>query len=242
MKHYKTCITNRINISILIIAVLVNSCTLMNRIFLSKQISSQKGHSKNCRLYTSVDTTALSYFEKLVDIAEIHENDSILSIGAGSGGREFLISLFTNNILFYLEDIDTSCISRKRIDSIYLPHYSQLRGEQITNNFITITGTDTTIFLSNNSVNKVFIHNAYHHFSNDIAIIKECRRVLTQRGKLIIGENVLKRNRKSFRFCDYGGYYKTEDCFIKDIVACGFIYETIYRKGKHSRLFIFIKS
>ncbi|MBN2779081.1 MAG: methyltransferase domain-containing protein [Bacteroidales bacterium] len=220
---------------------LICSCTLMNRVFLAKQISSYQGHSKNCKLYSSKDSTSIKYFEKLVGLCDINTNDSILSIGAGSGGREFLLSLFTDSILFYLQDIDTLCISKMRIDSTYYPHYSKLRGQQITNTFRTISGTKNSVFLPANKVNKVFIYNVYHHFSDDIAMVKECNRVLTEGGKLIIAEHVLKRNKKSYKFCDYGGYYKNESNFVSDIENCNFICDTIIEDGKYWRLFIFSK-
>jgi SAM-dependent methyltransferase len=232
----------RIVLIILSITAFVSSCSLVNRIFLSNKISSFKGHSSYCRVYSSADSSTINYFLEFTNKQFICNGDSVLSIGAGSGGREFLISLFTDNILFYLEDLDTSCITKKRIDSIYLPHYSSLREKSITNNFITISGTDTTVFLKDNSVNKVFIYNVYHHFLNDIAVIKDCKRVLIEGGKLIIGEHVLNRNRKSFMFCDYGGYYKTEENFVKDIENSGFVCDTVIAEGKYWRLFIFSKN
>lgn len=217
------------------------SCSLLNRTLRRKDMSSFKGHSSYCRVYTSKDTAELKYFKRFVRNTHISDYDSILSIGAGSGGREFLISLSTDDIKFYLEDIDTTCISKGKIDSLYLPHYSRLREKPISNTFRTISGTDTTVNLAYNSVNKVLIYNSYHHFTNDIAVIEECRRLLTTNGNLIIAEHVLKRNRKSYKFCDFGGLYKTEEKFIKDIVDNGFYCDRVIREGKYWRIFIFSK-
>lgn len=217
------------------------SCSLLHRTFRRKSLESFKGHSSYCKIYTSKDTKEIESFTDFVKTINVEDYDSILSIGAGSGCREFLISLTTDNIKFYLEDLDTTCISKGKIDSIYLPHYSHIRGKPITNTFITVSGTDTSINLSCNSVNKVLIYNAYHHFTNDIAIVNECNRLLTKDGELIICEHVLSRNRKSYKFCDYGGYYKTEENFIKDIDDTGFLCKRVIRNGKYWRIFIFSK-
>lgn len=222
-------------------AFTISSCHFITRIFYGNRMSEFKGHSKNCQMYDRNDTTSINYFKKLVDITDINDNDTILSIGAGSGKYEFLMSTFTDNIVFYLEDIDTSCISYDRIHHQYIPHYSNIKGSDITCDFITITGTDSSVFISDNSVNKVFIYNAYHHFTNDIAIVQDCHRVLSTGGKLIICEHVLKRNRKSYKFCDYGGMYKTEYHFVNDIVNNGFSCDLIHRSGKWWRIFVFSK-
>jgi SAM-dependent methyltransferase len=231
--------------SLLIVFILIisfSSCTMMNRVFLRNKISSYKGHSQHCRLYTEKDSTDIKYFDGFTEIAGIKDFDTILSIGAGSGGREFLISLYSDNVLFYLQDIDTSCISQQRIFQIYYPHYSKLRGKPITNRFITVQGNDTSTCMLNMLVDKVLIYNVYHHFTDDIAMVNECSRVLRKNGKLIICEHVMNRNKKSYKFCDYGGYYKTEENFINDIENAGFKCEVVIPNGKYWRLFIFKKN
>ncbi len=235
------CMVKKNTFIFIFLILILSSCTLMNRILNRAQISSYKGHSRNCRLFTEKDSVQIKYFREFVQICGIKNNDTILSIGAGSGGYEFLISLYTDNVLFYLEDIDTSCISQERIFQIYYPHYSKLRGKPITNRFVTVQGRDTLTGMDYLSVNKILIYNVFHHFTNDAAMINECNRVLRKNGKLIICEHVLKRNRKSYKFCDYGGYYKTQENFISDIEAAGFTCEKLMADGKYWRLFIFKK-
>jgi ubiquinone/menaquinone biosynthesis C-methylase UbiE len=227
---------------ILFIIIALSSCTLMNRIFLRNKISAYQGHSTHCRLYTENDSTEIKFFDGFVEITGIKNNDTVLSIGAGSGGREFLISLYTDSILFYLEDIDTSCITKSRINNTYIPHYTKLRGKPITNSFITVAGTDKKVEMLDNSVNKILVYNVYHHFSDDMAMVNECNRILRKNGKLIICEHVTKRDKKSYKFCDYGGYYKTQEHFTGDIENSGFTCEYVLANGNHWRLFIFNKN
>ena len=152
-----------------------------------------------------------------------------------------MFSVYTDSIAFYLEDIDTSCITREKIKNKYLPHYSAIKGSNITNSFISAAGTDTSIGVKSNVASKIFILNVYHHFSDDMAMVRECKRILKSGGKLFIDEHVLNRNKDSFKFCDYGGHYKSEKNFVKDIVDVGLKCDTIYRFGKYWRIFVFSK-
>lgn len=219
---------------------LLCSCSLYYRA-IHKSIEGRMGHSSHCLVYSEKDSAIIrDIFNYGIRIG-INENDSALSIGAGSGCREFVLSMFTDYVTFYLEDIDTSCITTKRTIEIYLPHYESLRGKPITNKFITTGGTERTLNIGNSKVNKVIIFNVYHHFTDDMAVMSECYRVLVSGGQMIISEHVLKRNRKSYKFCDYGGTYKSEENFIRDVEAAGFRLDTVIRIGKYYRDFFFSK-
>jgi len=95
--------------------------------------------------------------------------------------------------------------------------------------------------MPDNATNKILIYNSYHHFTNDIEIIKECQRILRKDGKLIICDHVFKRNKHSYKFCDYGGDYKTEENLVNDIEMNGFDCDTVIANGKYWRVFIFCK-
>lgn len=167
--------------------------------------------------------------------------DTIVSIGVGSGWREFLYSLFADDLTFYMEDLDTSCITQLKIKNDYLPHYTAIRNGPITCRFIPVRGTLNSFKTASNMADKVIMMNVYHHFGDDIAMIEESKRVLKSGGKLIIMEHVLSRNRRSHKFCTAGGRYKTENRFRSDIEAKGFSCDTVYRNGKYLRLFVFVK-
>lgn len=225
-----------------ILCLLLSSCNFFIRLrYMNKKID-EKGHT-NCYIFPKQDTSKLKFYKNsYVRTFDLKKNDTVVSIGVGSGWREFLFSIFTDGLTFYMEDIDTSCITKEKIKNIYLPHYSDMRGCKLTNNFIPVVGTDTTVDLKNNSANKVLIVNVYHHFSNDISMVKECKRILKTNGNLMIGEFIMRKNKHSHRFCRVvGGNYKSENNFVKDIVDIGFKCDTIYRQGKHYRIFIFTK-
>ncbi len=220
------------------------SCTsFYRRITSGKTI--RNGHSSICRFYKFEKRLDSLFIEDIIDygkVLDIQKFDSVLSIGAGSGSREYIYAMNLDSITFYLEDLDTSCCSQEKINNTYLPYYAS-QGITFTSVFKTVSGTETTVNLPDESVNKVLIYKVYHHFNKDKEMMSEAYRVLIPSGKLIIGEHVLKGNkkiRKSFRFCGYGGYYKNEFNFVKDIESVGFVCDTIIRSGEW-RDFFFIK-
>lgn len=197
-------------------------------------------------------------------------NDTVLSIGARDGAFEFMSSFFIDSITYYLVDIDSSCLSQYRIDNIYLPAYNKIKSDisyynlykskskirrdttkdylfksklndPINCEYKFILGTATTINIKDKLVNKIYINRTYHHFTNPEEMISECKRILVDNGTLIIGEYVTSWNRKTYKHCSQGGYYKTEKNFIENIESQGFIIDTVYRDKDKWREFVFIK-
>jgi len=228
---------------IVFILLSLASCNLLKKQLNNLKNTDKHGHSQNCIVISESTHPSIWQLTKntYLKIIDFKNKDTVVSIGVGSGSQEFLFSIFTDSITFYMEDIDTSCITCEKIKNKYLPYYSVIRGSNITNSFIPASGTDTTINVKNNVADKVLIFNVYHHFSNDIAMVKECKRILKPKGKIFIDEAVMNSNKFSYKFCDYGGHYKSENNFVKDIVDIGFKCDTIYRDGKYSRIFVFSK-
>ena len=83
--------------------------------------SSNHGHSATCETKSKSDTANFNYLKKDAANIGFKKNDTVISIGVGSGWREFMYSIFTDSITFYLEDIDTSCVTCKKIKNNYKP-------------------------------------------------------------------------------------------------------------------------
>lgn len=195
-------------------------------------------------MYDINDKSKQRLCKNFIQKHNISKYDTIMSIGAGSGKFEFLIACFTDSITFYLEDLDTTCITKNKINNEYLPHYAKIKGKPLSCNFIAVKGTEKSVDFTSNKIDKVIIYNVFHHFDYDNEMLEEAYRLLKPCGKLIICEHVLKRNRDSWKFCSAGGHYKTEDNFITDVVSKGFDVDTVYNyKSKKIawREFVFSK-
>lgn len=230
---------NRLVYLLIIPLILLVCCTPVRRLWVKLQNVNSHGYDPFCRMIEITDTVRVNAIREDVYRYGLRKYDTVVSIGVGSGWREFMLSVFADSITFYLEDIDTTCITHDKINNKYLPYYSKFREKPITNCFIPILGSDSTIDIKSSVANTILIINVYHHFSNDLAMINECKRILKKGGKLFIDEHVLRRNKYSFKFCDYGGYYKSENNFVKDIEKLGLTCDTIYRFGEYGRSFVF---
>ena len=221
---------------------IITSCGVVKRIRYNLKNSNSHGFQKLCQEVKNLDSATYNNYKSEAKSLRLSKGDTIVSIGAGSGWREFMYSVFYDSITFYLEDLDTSCITRSKIRDTYLPYYSRIKGSKITASFIPATGNETEIKIKSNTANMILIIGAYHHFTNDMAMVRECFRILKPDGRLVIHEAVMNRNKMSFRFCDWGGFYKSEKNFVKDIVDAGFTLDTIYRFDKYFRKFFFKKA
>lgn len=220
---------------------LMISCGLYKRIRYNCMNTTKPGYQPKCKKVSLIDTTAYRLSELESRKFDFQNGDTIVSIGVGSGVREFMFSVFTDSLTFYLEDLDTSCITRKKIQEDYIPHYSAFRGSLITNTFIPAIGTDTSVNIESNVADMILIINVYHHFTHDNAMVKECYRILKPNGRLFIHDAVMKREKISFRFCGWGGFYKSEKNFVEDIENIGFKCDSIQRYDKNFRGFYFHK-
>jgi len=220
---------------------ILTSCGVVKKIRYNSKNSNSHGFQRLCQGISNLNSSTYNYYESEAKALKLKNGDTIVSVGAGSGWREFMYSVFYDSITFYLEDLDTSCITRSKIRNTYLPKYSKIKGSTITASFIPATGNETEININSNKANMILIIGAYHHFTNDMAIVRECFRILKPNGRLVIHEAVMNRNKMSFRFCDWGGFYKSEKNFIKDIVGAGFKLDTIYKYDKNFRRFFFTK-
>lgn len=231
----------KIIIGTLVILCFITSCGVYKRIKYNYMNSNSHGFQRHCNIVSESDTAEYRRSKISANELSFKKGDTVVSIGVGSGWREFMYSVFTDSVTFYLEDVDTSCVTCAKIRNKYLPYYSGIRGSGITNKFIPAIGTDNCINIKSNTADLIIIIGSYHHFTNDIAIVKECMRILKPHGRLYINEAVMKRKMISFKFCDWGGFYKSEKNFVKDIENVGFKCDTINRFDESSREFYFIK-
>ncbi len=217
------------------------SCGLYKRARYQRMNTTKPGYQPKCKKVSLTDTTAYRLAQVEYGKFDFHSGDTIVSIGVGSGVREFMFSVFSDSLTFYLEDLDTACITRKKIQEDYIPHYSAMRGSLITNTFIPAMGTDTSVNIESSVADMILIINVYHHFVKDMAMVKECYRILKPHGRLFIHDAVMKKEKISFRFCDWGGFYKSEKSFVEDIESVGFVCDSVQRYDKHFRGFYFHK-
>ena len=145
---------------------------------------------------------------KLIQNMGIKPNDTIADIGAGSGYHAFRIAPIANKGMVYAVDIQTEMLMA-------------IENTKETNNIKnikTILGSEKSVYLPKNSVDKILMVDVYHEFSFPIEMIKSIKSALKPNGQLFLIEyrgedpNVpIKRIHKM-----------TEKQAVKEMEAAGF--------------------
>ena len=115
---------------------------------------------------------------KLIQNMRIKSNDIIADIGAGSGYHTFKIASLTKNGLVYAVDIQP--------EMLMAIEKTKESGE--IKNIETILGTEKSILLPSNSVDKVLMVDVYHEFNYPAEIIISIKKALKPNGELFLIE------------------------------------------------------
>ena len=164
-----------------------------------------------------------------------------MSLGAGSGWREFELSLLTNKLTFYLEDLDSLSLNQKNLSKAEAD-FTHNRKSPLTNTFRPVYGTTQTIPVRDSLADKVMIMNSYHHFDNKDQMLIEIYRVLKHHGRLIITDHVsLTESKESTYGCDRTYFLLNQKDLVDQIVKAGFTLRSITNMEKRTRIFVFEK-
>ena len=115
---------------------------------------------------------------KLIKNMRIKSNDVIADIGAGSGYHAFRMASLAPNGLVYAVDIQTEmlmAIENKKT-------FSEI------SNVETILGTEKSVQLPKNSVDKILMVDVYHEFSFPVEMISSMKNALKSNGELFLIE------------------------------------------------------
>ena len=115
---------------------------------------------------------------KLIQNMGIKPNDTIADIGAGSRYHVFRIAPIANKGMVYAVDIQTEMLMA--IENI--KETSKIK------NIKTILGSEESVYLPENSVDKILMVDVYHEFSFPIEMITSIKRALKPEGELFLIE------------------------------------------------------
>ena len=115
---------------------------------------------------------------KLILNMRIKNDDIIADIGAGSGYHAFRIAPLAKNGLVYAVDIQTEMLMTIEKNK----EFSEIK------NIETILGTEKSVQLPKNSVDKILMVDVYHEFSFPVEMITSMKNALKPNGQLFLIE------------------------------------------------------
>lgn len=168
--------------------------------------------------------------------------ECIADIGAGTGLFDVFLSIFTDSLVFYLEDIDSSFFDQENFNRA-LQYAGVLRGRDLTSIFKFLQGSEISTGLPGEFFDKVLVIDSYHHFKYRRAMMEDLYRILKKGGKLLIYDLLAKKENDIHPICHTRIFNRDE--MINQMQFQGFTFEQmIYmkRKARHrTGLFIFFK-
>ena len=158
------------------------------------------------------------------------KGEIIADIGAGNGYIEAMLSIFTDSLTFYIQDIDTSVCNQRAINEV-INFYQEVRGRSFTNKFIVVNGTDTETNLPDRTFDKILMLRTYQYLKEPRVFILDVRENLKEDGLFYVinpqydtYENLDSQRQK------YGWNASPLEKEISDIIDCGFELKRISRK------------
>ena len=196
--------------------------------------------SKNPCLYNFL--TQKSGQEKLLDsykhLYDFKSKDRIASVGAGGGSKEIVYSMIADSLVFYLQDIDSTCLTESKLRLTVRQLYD-VSGQTCSAKFIPVIATKEDTKLPD-SLDKVIMENTMHELAYPEKTLSGIRKSLKPNGFLFIEDFIAEKPNQKHRGCKKVLY--TEEALVSLLNEFGFqLVESnyVYPKNTFDRLYKF---
>ncbi len=157
--------------------------------------------------------------DKCVDTIRFKEGEIIADIGAGNGYLEAMLSIYTDSLTFYIQDIDTSVCNQNNINKV-VDFYQKVNDRPFTNTFIIVNGTDTKTNLPDNTFDKILMLWTYQYLKKPREFILDVREKLKNEGLFYVINPNINYEREPPRNNEWNRAPIEKE--ISDIIDCGF--------------------
>ena len=222
---------------------LMKHCWVLSLFFaliLAVPITAKGQVSKNPCLYNFL--TEKSGQEKLLDsykhLYDFKSKERIASVGAGGGSKEIAYSMMADSLVFYLQDIDSTCLTESKL-SLTVRQIYDASSRTCNAKFIPVIGTKEDTKLPN-SLDKVIMENTMHELTYPEKTLSGIRKSLKPNGFLFIEDFIAEKPGQKHRGCKKVLY--TEEALVGLLGEFGFqLIESnyVYPKNTEDRLYKF---
>jgi ubiquinone/menaquinone biosynthesis C-methylase UbiE len=164
----------------------------------------------------------------LIKNMKIKSNEVIADIGAGSGYHAFRIASLVTNGLVYAVDIQPEMLMA----------IEKTKEFKKVENIKTILGTEKTVELPKNSVDKILMVDVYHEFSFPVEMINSIKNALKPNGELFLIEYRAEDLKVPIKRI----HKMTEEQAVKEMKAAGLVLKENIDNLPWQHCMIFIKN
>jgi SAM-dependent methyltransferase len=164
----------------------------------------------------------------LIKNMKIKSNEVIADIGAGSGYHAFRIASLVTNGLVYAVDIQPEML-------MAIEKTKEFRKVE---NIKTILGTEKTVELPKNSVDKILMVDVYHEFSFPVEMINSIKNALKPNGELFLIEYRAEDLKVPIKRI----HKMTEEQAVKEMKAAGLVLKENIDNLPWQHCMVFIKN
>ena len=164
----------------------------------------------------------------LIKNMKIKSNEVIADIGAGSGYHAFRIASLLTNGLVYAVDIQPEMLMA----------IEKTKEFKKVENIKTILGTEKTVELPKNSVDKILMVDVYHEFSFPVEMINSIKNALKPNGELFLIEYRAEDLKVPIKRI----HKMTEEQAVKEMKAAGLVLKENIDNLPWQHCMIFIKN
>jgi hypothetical protein len=133
-----------------------------------------------------------------LNFIKLTRDDTIADIGSYDGYYPCMYSLFSDSVVFYLNDITTEGFTK--FDSMKII-CSNKRGSNLTNTFNIVIGNDSCTNLPSHLFNKVILRDALHHFNSINKMLLDIKRTMKPNAHLILFETIKDNGKLNPNLC-----------------------------------------
>ena len=169
---------------------------------------------------------------------DFKSKDRIASVGAGGGSKEIVYSMMADSLVFYLQDIDSTCLTESKLKLTVTQLYDA-SGQKCSAKFIPVMGTKEDTKLPD-SLDKVIMENTMHELTYPEKTLSGIRKSLKPNGFLFIEDLIAEKLGQKHRGCKKVLY--TEEALVGLLGEFGFqLVESnyVYPKNRFDRLYKF---
>ena len=164
----------------------------------------------------------------LIKNMKIKSNEVIADIGAGSGYHAFRIASLVTNGLVYAVDIQPEMLMA----------IEKTKEFKKVENIKTILGTEKTVELPKNSVDKILMVDVYHEFSFPVEMINSIKNALKPNGELFLIEYRAEDLKVPIKRI----HKMTEEQAVKEMKAAGLVLKENIDNLTWQHCMVFIKN